>query len=341
MLQIRKNISLKTLNTFHIDVSAAGFIETDSVNDTKDWLEAEKPDLNNILVLGGGSNLLFTTDYPGTVIHPLFDSIKIVEENADHVLIEAGSGKVWDEFVNFCVSNDYYGVENLSLIPGSVGAAPVQNIGAYGIEARNVIVKVNGLFLDSGKMFSLTNSECRFGYRNSIFKTELKNRVLITSVVFRLSKNRQFNLDYGHLNEKVKEYGETTLANIRKAVICIRNSKLPDPAKTGNAGSFFKNPEIPASLYQNLKLRFPDMPGYFLSNESVKIPAGWLIDRAGWKGKREGDAGVHHDQALVLVNYGNAEGKEILHLAAEIEKDIKSKFGITLEKEVIVVSLPV
>jgi len=337
MLQVRKNISLKALNTFHFNVSASEYIETNSVKNIQEWLETEKPDLKDVLVLGGGSNLLFSSDYSGTIIHPLFNDIKIVKEDDDTVLIEAGAGKVWDEFVEFCVNNKYYGIENLSLIPGTVGASPVQNIGAYGMEAGNVIVKVNGLFLDSGKEFSYSNSECNFGYRNSIFKKELKNRVLITSVLFRLSKKEQFDLNYGHLEDKVKEYGELTIANVRKAVISIRNSKLPDPVVTGNAGSFFKNPEIAASMYHNLKAKFPDMPGYPLKNEKVKVPAGWLIDKAGWKGKRSGEAGVHHEQALVLVNLGKATGKDVLELASLIEKDIRDKFGIDLEKEVIII----
>ena len=337
MLKVRKNISLKALNTFHFDIYASEYIETNSVKDIQEWLETEKPDLKDVLVLGGGSNLLFSSDYSGTIIHPLFNDMKIIKENDDTILIEAGAGRVWDEFVEFCVNNKYYGIENLSLIPGTIGAAPVQNIGAYGMEAGNVIEKVNGLFLDSGNEFSFSNNECSFGYRKSIFKKELKNRVLITSVIFRLSKKKQFDLKYGHLEDKVKGYGEITIANVRKAVISIRNSKLPNPVLTGNTGSFFKNPEIPASMYHKLKTKFTNMPGYPLKNEKFKVPAGWLIDKAGWKGKRSGDAGVHHEQALVLVNLGNASGKDILKLASLIEKDIRDKFGIDLEKEVIVV----
>jgi UDP-N-acetylmuramate dehydrogenase len=337
MLQKHENYPLKELNTFHFDVSAKELIVTDSVNDIREWIIQEKPSAENILVLGGGSNLLFASDYTGTLIHPLFDQIKIIYEDNDTVLIETGAGKKWDDFVEFCVNNSYYGVENLSLIPGTVGAAPVQNIGAYGCEAKDVIEKVNGIFLDSAGLLTLYNSECRFGYRNSIFKNELKNRTLVTSVVFRLSKKETYNLSYGRLEEKTKELGKINLQNIRKAVIDIRGSKLPDPDITGNAGSFFKNPEISTELFDRLREDYPDIPGYPLDKGKMKIPAGWLIDKAGWKGKAMGKAAVHNDQALVLINRGDASGTDILKLASAIEKDIKNKFGIGLEKEVIVI----
>ena len=333
----KKNFNIKSLNSFHLNISVKEYIRTDSIPDLKEWLSETKPDINKILILGGGSNLLFTSDYNGTVIHPAFDFIKTVSEDDDNILIEAGSGKNWDEFVEFCVANSYFGVENLSLIPGTTGAAPVQNIGAYGVEAKDVIEKVNGIYLESGNSFSLSNDECRFGYRNSIFKNELKNKVLITSVVFRLSKNETFNLRYGHLEEKVKGLGEININNVRKAVISIRRSKLPDPDITGNAGSFFKNPEVPNGLYNELKNIYPDMPGYQSGNGKIKIPAGWLIDKAGWKGRSMGNAAVHSEQALVLINTGNATGKDIMALASAIEEDIRDKFGIELEKEVIVI----
>ncbi len=337
MLQIQNNFPLKDLNTFHFDVYASSYIKTNSTEDLRTWITETKPDINSLLVLGGGSNILFTKDYPGIIFHPSFDDITILEKKNDEVLIEAGAGKTWDEFVEYCVENSHYGVENLSLIPGTVGAAPVQNIGAYGSEAKDVISKVNGIFLDTGKEFSLENRECNFGYRNSIFKNELKNRILITSVVFRLSTKENYNLKYGHLEERVKEFGDINLRNVRQAVTAIRSAKLPDPDKTGNAGSFFKNPEIPASLFRDLQTKYPDMPGYDLNNGTFKVPAGWLIDKAGWKGKTVGNAGVHRDQSLVLTNTGNATGRDILSLAASIENDIKNKFGITLKKEVIVI----
>ena len=337
MLQKHENYPLKELNTFHFDVRAKEFIVTDNVDDIREWIIQEKPSVENLLVLGGGSNILFAGDHKGTIIHPLFDQIKIIYEDNDTVLIEAGAGKKWDDFVDFCVGNSYHGVENLSLIPGTVGAAPVQNIGAYGCEAKDVIEKVNGIFLDSGDLLPLFSSECNFGYRNSIFKNKLKNRLLVTSVVFRLSKKEVFNLSYGRLEEKTKEFGEINLQNIRKAVIEVRSSKLPDPDITGNAGSFFKNPEIPFEQFEKLKETYPGIPGYPLDNEKVKVPAGWLIDKAGWKGKAMGEAAVHSEQALVLVNRRNATGKDILNLASAIEKDIKAKFGIKLEKEVIVI----
>ena len=337
MLEIKKDFSLKEFNTFHLDVKTSEYIKFDNTQEIRTWIKESKPDPDNIFIMGGGSNLLFTSDYAGTIIHPAIDNISIVEENSKYIYLKAEAGIVWDDFVEYCVSNSFYGVENLSLIPGNVGATPVQNIGAYGAEVKDTIEKVQGIFLNTGDEFSLKNDECRFGYRSSIFKHELRKQCLITSVVFRLSKKPGLNLKYGHLKDKVMEIGELNIKNIRKAVIETRKEKLPDPDKTGNAGSFFKNPEISLNEYNELKSKTPDIPGYFLTDDKVKVPAGWLIDKAGWKGKRTGNAGVHHEQALVLVNLNNATGKEILNLASRIEADIKNKFGIELEKEIIVI----
>ena len=335
MLKVNHNFSLKEYNTFNIDVNTPQFVKVNNVDECKEWLNSNGS--NNILVIGEGSNLLFTCDFDGMVLKPEMDFINVLEENDDEVLVEAGAGKKWDDFVMFCVENSFYGVENLSSIPGTIGATPVQNIGAYGVEVKDVIEIVNGIFIDSRDEFSFTNSECDFGYRNSIFKKQLKDKTIITSVVFRLSKKEKYNLNYGHLKESLKDYGEINITNIRSVIVSTRNSKLPEPGVTGNAGSFFKNPEISNNLYNELLKTNSDMPGFLLENSMVKVPAGWLIDRAGWKGKKLGRAGVHPQQALVLINLGEATGNDILKLAKAIEEDIYNKFQITLEKEVNVI----
>ena len=337
MLKVNSNFSLKEYNTFNIDANASQFVMVSSVDECKEWLSSGVSDNRNVLVIGEGSNLLFTRDFDGVVLQPLMNFINVIEEGEDTVLIEAGAGNRWDDFVKYCVENSFYGVENLSLIPGSVGASPVQNIGAYGVEVKDVIEEVKGIFIDSGDEFCYKNMECEFAYRNSIFKKELRGKVVITSVVYRLSKKVFFNLDYGHLRESLEDYGEVNIENIRSVIVSVRNSKLPDPEVTGNAGSFFKNPEIPQPEYDTLKAAYPDMPGYNLENGLVKIPAGWLIDKAGWKGKTMGRAGVHPQQALVLINRGNATGNDILKLAKAVVDDISNKFHITLEKEVNVI----
>ncbi len=337
MLKVNHNFSLKKYNTFNIDVNASQFVKVSNVFECKEWLNSNRSNQFNTLVIGQGSNLLFTCDFDGVVLQPISDFTKVLEENEDEVLIEVGAGKIWDDFVLYCVENSFYGVENLSLIPGTVGASPVQNIGAYGVEVKDVIETVCGFFIDSVEEFCLTNKECGFGYRNSIFKKQLKGKVIITSVVFRLSKKERFNLNYGHLKESLEEYGEINIRNIRSVIVSVRNSKLPDHVVTGNAGSFFKNPEISQTLYNELLENYPDTPGYLLENDLVKIPAGWLIDRAGWKGKKMGRAGVHPEQALVLINLGGATGNDILKMAKAIEEDIFRKFQIVLEKEVNVI----
>ena len=336
MIVIKKDFPLRELNTFHFDVKASEYVQLHDVNDCKEWALSNRGD-SDVLVMGEGSNLLFTGDFKGVILSPVMDFIKVLHQYEDEVLIEAGAGKKWDDFVEFCVSNSYHGVENLSLIPGTVGASPVQNIGAYGVEVKDVTERVNGIFIDTGEEFGFGNAECDFDYRSSVFKKGLKGKVIITSVVYRLSKKENFKLHYGHLGEKVKEYGEINIENIRKAVVSIRRSKLPDTDKTGNAGSFFKNPSVSSVHFEELQKKFPDIPGYRLSSGFVKVPAGWLIDKAGWKGKVMGKAGVHPRQALVLVNTGGATGKDILALASAIEKDIFDKYRITLEKEVNVV----
>ncbi len=338
MLKVNHNYSLKKYNTFNIDTIASQFVRVDSVEECKEWLCSNSLRNTKSLIIGEGSNLLFTLDFDGVVLQPIMNFIKVIKEDEDEILIEVGAGVPWDNFVQYCVANSYYGIENLSRIPGAVGASPVQNIGAYGVEVKDVIEKVNGIFIDSAEEFSFVNGKCVFEYRNSIFKKELKGEVIITSVIFRLGKRERFNLNYGHLRESIEEYGEINIKNIRSVIVSVRNSKLPDPQVTGNAGSFFKNPEISQSHYDVLLVKYPEMPGYTLENNMVKVPAGWLIDRAGWKGKRLGRAGVHPQQALVLINLGSATGNDILALAKAIEEDIFNRFQIFLKKEVNVIA---
>jgi UDP-N-acetylmuramate dehydrogenase len=326
------NHPLKELNTFGITASAEELFFCSSVNDIREALRVRHT--NRIMVMGGGSNLLFVGDFDGTIIIPRIEGIEVVADNGKDVLLRVGAGVVWDNLVEYCVENGYGGLENLSLIPGSVGAAPVQNIGAYGVEAGNRISSVEGVMIDDGRSFKLSSADCRFGYRDSIFKNELKGKCIITNVEFKLEKSAVPSLSYGHLRSEVEKLGDINLSNIRKAVIAIRESKLPDPAVTGNAGSFFKNPEVDQEVAASLKSQYESLTIYPLDNGRVKLPAGWLIEHAGWKGYRRGDAGVHQRQALVLVNYGNATGNEIMALACDICDSVKQKFGISLEMEV-------
>ena len=324
--------SLKPYNTFGIDVKARHLCFCQSKDEIKDLISEIKND--RTLIIGGGSNLLFLSDFDGVVIAPCIQGIEVVEEQGHTVTIRAGAGVVWDDLVAWCVERGYSGLENLSLIPGHVGASPVQNIGAYGVEAGDSITNVEGVFIQTGEDFRLSKQECQFGYRQSIFKNEFKNRCVITSVEFLLSKSPQVTLSYGAVRSEVEKLGEVNLQNIRKAIIAIRESKLPDPALTGNAGSFFKNPEVDEALANSLKQLYNDLVIYPLQNGKVKLPAGWLIEKAGWKGFRRGAVGVHDKQALVLVNYGGATGHQVLELAHEIQASVHEKFKVSLEMEV-------
>ena len=281
-----------------------------------------------------GSNILFTGDFDGLVIHPNIPGMYPIKEDRQNVWMEAGSGEIWDEFVKYCVDYQLGGVENLSLIPGTVGAAPVQNIGAYGQEASNVIETVKGYHLDQHKIVELSNRECQFSYRNSIFKSSLKGRYIITSVVFKLDKFPEFHLNYSQLEEKVNAQGKISLQSIKKAVNEIRSAKLPDVKNIGSAGSFFKNPVVDVSIAETLRSKFPGLPGYPYQGEKVKLAAGWLIEQAGWKGFREGDAGVHEKHALILVNFGKATGREIFNLSEKIKQSVFEKFGVEMVREV-------
>ena len=337
-MNTRQNASLLSFNTFGIDVKADYFVEYDSAADLQAVLQSEIVKSNRILHIGSGSNLLFMDDFKGVVLHSAIHSIKKIDENSDFVYLEVGSSVIWDNFVAYCVENGWGGVENLSLIPGETGAAAVQNIGAYGVEVQDVIEEVTAVEIETAKIRNFSTNECLYGYRESIFKNQLKNKYIITSVLFRLDKNPVFKLNYQHLEEAVLERGLLTLNNIRKTIIEIRASKLPDPKILGNAGSFFMNPVISKSHFLDLQSKYPNIPHYFVSEIEEKVPAAWLIDQCGWKGKQIGNAAVHDKQALVLVNKGGATGAEIVFLAEQIQKSVKEKFGIILNPEVNYVS---
>jgi UDP-N-acetylmuramate dehydrogenase len=326
--------SLREYTTFGVPAQAARFIRFNTEDELKRWIRNESSAHPEKLVLGGGSNLLFTENFDGTVLHPVFKGIEVIGEEGDSVLIRIAAGEAWDRCVEWCVEKGFGGIENLSFIPGHAGAAAVQNIGAYGVELSDVMEEVHGYSLDSGKAFSMASSDCDYDYRYSIFKGPLKNKAVITSIVLRLSKIPRYNLSYGQVQEAVKKQGPVNLKNIRNAILHIRKEKLPDPAVFGNGGSFFKNPVIDTSCFEKLKQAHPDIVGYRMKNNKVKIAAGWLIEKAGWKGKSLGRAAVHEKQALVLINRGGATGKEIARLASEIQSDIQQKFGIKLESEV-------
>lgn len=331
-MEKREAVSLRPYNTFGIDATAAVMYDCHDEAELRAAIEASAG--GRRYVLGGGSNVLFIGDFDGAVIRPLVGGIDTVKEDGDSVLVRAGAGVAWDDFVAWCVARGLYGAENLSGVPGSVGAAPVQNIGAYGVEAKDVIDSVEGLRMDTAAAFGMTAAECAFGYRDSIFKRSLRGLCIITAVTFRLSRKPAYNLGYGALSETVSGLGGPSLANVRRAVISIRDSKLPDPKVTGNAGSFFKNPEVDGSVANALKLKYPDMPSFQLPDGRVKIPAGWLIERSGWKGRSLGRAAVHSRQALVLVNLGGATGADIVALCDAVRADVLSRFGLDLSPEV-------
>ena len=331
---ILRNISLKQYNTFGLDYKAGCFAELRSEEEAVDFLRDKKQYPEPLQILGEGSNILFTGDYKGTVIHAKIEGIKVEQQNDRLSAVSAGSGVKWDHFVEWCIKNGYGGVENLSFIPGLVGATPVQNIGAYGIEVKDTIEKVRALDISDGSVREFSNEECRFGYRDSIFKKELKSKYLVIKVFFKLNTIPSFKIEYGSLKKEVERLGEINLSNVRLAVINIRRYKLPDPGVIGNAGSFFKNPVVNKADAENLFLKYPYIPHYFDFSGGYKLAAGWLIDQCGWKGKRIGDAGVHDKQALVLVNHGSATGKDIYDLSEAIKQSVLDKFGIELEREV-------
>ena len=329
-MTVRDNCSLADRNTFGMDVRADSLIDWATTDELKNALQdIEKP----VLMIGGGSNLLFMGDFKGTVLHSTISTIEIIGSTDDHVHVKVGAGVIWDDFVAWCAINGFWGVENLSAIPGEVGASAVQNIGAYGVEAKDVIDTVQTICLADGSERDFSNSECNYAYRQSIFKNELKGQYAVAYVIYTLSKVPQPRLGYGALEQEVERLGGPTLTNIRQAVIAIRESKLPDPKVLGNAGSFFMNPVISEQEFNIIRSNYPDVPSYPATG-GVKVPAGWLIEKTGWKGRSLGPAAVYDKQALVLVNKGGATGADVKRLADTIIADVKQKFGITLSTEV-------
>jgi UDP-N-acetylmuramate dehydrogenase len=333
-MRIEKDASLLHYNTFGINVKAEMLIEYDSEKELGQILMSGNCQSKPLLIIGGGSNLLFLSDFNGIVLHGLIRFIEMVKENEDYLFLRVGAGVVWDNFVAFCVSNNYYGVENLSHIPGETGASAVQNIGAYGAEVKDVIHEVHTIEIKTGEKRIFTKDECRYAYRESIFKKELKGQYIVTSVVFRLEKKEKYNFSYRQLETEVKKQGRPALQIVRDTVIEIRRQKLPDPAIEGNAGSFFMNPVVPKMQFEQLFKQFPDMPHYYMSDNEEKLSAAWLIDQCAWKGKQIGNVAVHDKQPLVIVNKGGASGAEIAAFAKQIQSSVEAKFGILLQPEV-------
>ncbi len=334
-MQIESNISLKEYNTFGIDVKATHFVSVSTIKDLKAVLALKN--YPNKLILGGGSNILLTKDQEALVIHLNLKGITIISEDDNTVLVKVNAGENWHEFVLWCITHNFGGIENLSLIPGNVGTAPIQNIGAYGVELKDTFVSCEGIVLATNKIESFYKDDCNFGYRNSVFKEEAKGHYIIINVTFKLKKkNHVLHTTYGAIASQLEimEIKDPTIKNVSDAVVAIRKSKLPNPKDIGNSGSFFKNPVISKNVYNALKINFSDIPSYPISNHEVKVPAGWLIEKAGFKGKRFGNYGVHKKQALVLVNYGGASGEDILNLSKLIKKTIYRLFNISIEAEV-------
>lgn len=334
---IQKEVSLKFLNTFGLDSNAALYTEVNSVAELQETLATDHFKKSEVLILGGGSNILLTRNFEGLVIRNNIKGIDIITQDDNEILVKVGGGENWHQFVEYSIKNNWGGIENLSLIPGTVGAAPMQNIGAYGIEVKEVFESLTAINLQNGDMRTFHKDDCKFGYRESIFKLEAKGQYFIADVTFRLTKtNHQINTSYGAIKDVLNERNITnpSIKDVSDAVISIRQSKLPDPKKIGNSGSFFKNPTIDKIDYEGLKIEFPHIPGYVVSDNEIKVPAGWLIEQCGWKGLKRGEIGVHKNQALVLVNYGGGSGSDIASLSQEIQQSVIDKFGIELTPEV-------
>lgn len=336
MPSIAEHISLKPFNTFGINANAKYFAPFGNTDDLLSVLSYKQLAENPVMVLGGGSNILLTKDFEGLVLKNEISGIEKVSEDENFIYVKAGAGENWHQFVLHCLQNNYAGVENLSLIPGNVGASPMQNIGAYGVEIKDVFQELEAFHIKDKTLQTFTAADCAFGYRESVFKRKLKGQFVITSVTFKLFKKPIFNVSYGAIQQELEsmEVKDLSIQAIAQAVINIRNSKLPDWKVVGNAGSFFKNPEIEKTQYEDLKKLYPQMVGFDLPSNKIKLAAGWLIEQCGWKGFRKGDAGCYSKQALVLVNYGNATGKEIYDLSQDIIQSVNNKFGVLLEREV-------
>ncbi len=338
-MTISSNISLKPYNTFGIDASAKYFTSIQSIENIQELLQSNEYKTNERLILGGGSNLLLTKNVDALVIKNDLKGIEIVKETTDSVFVRCAAGEVWHEFVMWSINHNYGGLENLSLIPGCTGASPMQNIGAYGVEIKDTFYELEAIDTQTGELKTFSKSECEFGYRESVFKRKFKNQFIITSVTFQLSKVPTFHIEYGAIKQELDamKVSELNIKAVSQAVINIRSSKLPNPKEIGNAGSFFKNPEVTTDVYERLKHEFSNLVAYPLENSHYKLAAGWLIEQSGLKGYRVGDAGVHKLQALVLVNYGSATGNEIYNLSTHVLQTVKAKFGVDLEREVNVI----
>lgn len=336
MVQILENVSLKHLNTFGIDAHAKYYAEINSINDLQELIQNKIFTGSEKLIVGGGSNMLFTQDFEGIVLKNNLKGINVVKEDDEFVDVRSAAGEVWHDFVMWCIDKNYGGIENLSLIPGCVGASPMQNIGAYGVEIKDVFFELDAHDISTGKKQTFNKSQCKFGYRESVFKHELKDKFIITSVTFRLSKKPKVNTSYGAIETELQSMNvkNAGIKEVSQAVINIRSSKLPDPKVIGNAGSFFKNPEVDPSVFQSLKIRFSGLVAYEMESGKYKLAAGWLIEKSGLKGYVSGNAAVHDKQALVLVNKGKATGKEIYDLSEHVLQTVFSKFGVKLEREV-------
>ncbi len=336
MIRIEENKNLRSFNTFGLDVNCRYFAEISSISELKELMATPVFTSNKRLILGGGSNVLFTKDYDGLIIHNAIKGISVISETNDFVVVKAGAGEVWHEFVLYCIAHNYGGLENLSLIPGCVGASPMQNIGAYGVEIKDVFESLTAIDLATGESRTFSKDECKFGYRESVFKREFKDRFIIVDVSFKLTKTHKLSTHYGAINEELTKMGVTQpgIKDVSNAVIAIRQSKLPDPKAMGNAGSFFKNPEVSKSKYEALKSNFENIVAYPLENGNYKLAAGWLIEQCGLKGLEMNGAGVHAKQALVLVNKNNATGNALFDLSTHVLNTVNEKFGVTLEREV-------
>lgn len=335
-MQINKNISLRNYNTFNIKANAKYFTTVKYADELTELSHSDIFRDNKHIILGGGSNILFVNDYDGLVVKNEIKGMKFVKSTDDEIWLEVGAGEVWEDFVKLCVRNNFGGIENLAAIPGTCGAAPVQNIGAYSVEQKDVFEELKGFSIENKSFEKLNNEQCRFGYRSSIFKNELKNKFIVSSVVYRLSLKPVLNLNYKELFDIIDKCPEDklNLEYVCQTVTAIRNRKLPNPKELGNAGSFFKNPVVESQVFNNLQRTFPNIPHYIQANEKVKIPAAWLIEQCNWKGKRISDAGVYEKHSLILVNHNQASGIEILDLANKIKESVINKFGIELEFEV-------
>lgn len=334
-MNIYTDYSLKSRHTFGMDVKTALFIEYATKEELKEILQNQQLEEGRWLHIGGGSNLLFMGDYSGTILHSSIKGYEVLSVDAEEVVVRVGAGEVWDDFVAYTVAQGWYGAENLSWIPGEVGASAVQNIGAYGVEAKDLIVNVETIEVATGEERIFSNAECAYAYRESIFKLSLKGQYIVTHVSYRLKKTPSYHLDYGNVRaELAKANFDLTLANVRQVIIDIRQAKLPDPNVQGNAGSFFMNPIVPRAHFEALQKDYPQIPHYEVDADRVKIPAAWMIDQCGWKGKRLGNAGVHDKQALVLVNCGGATGAEVVRLSEEIQQSVFKMFGIQIYPEV-------